>query len=140
MISKIKQPKTLDCYVCGTEVKVSYDVAKVLCSHCITESWEVPTQEKKKEGFPRGWKFMSEFVHADGSVYHKGVEQPDLKGKRKPTKIVVKEKISKIEKKKQEQSLLEELHSLKKKLKTETKKTARKKIEKRLTQITKLIK
>lgn len=83
---------------------------------------------------------MAEFVHADGTVYYKGIEQPELKGSLEPTVIVVKEKISKTEKKKQEQSLLEEYHSLKKKLKSETKKTVKKKIEKRLNQISKLIK
>lgn len=140
MISKIKSPKILDCRVCGALVKVSYDVASVVCSHCIAESWDVPTQQTKKAGYPRGWKFMAEFVHVDGTVYYKGVEQPDLKGKRKPTKIEVKEKISKREKKLQEQSLLEEFHALKKQLKSETRKTFRKKIEKRLAQITKLIK
>jgi len=122
-------------------VTVSHNTARVLCSQCIIESWEVPAQDKKKkEGYPRGWKFMAEFVHADGTVYFKGVEQPELKGKRKPTKIVVKEKISKTEKKKQEQSLLEEYHALKKQLKAETRKTFKKKLEKRLAQIAKLIK
>jgi hypothetical protein len=33
-----------------------------------------------KSDRPRGWKFMKEFVMADGTVYHKGVEQPALKG------------------------------------------------------------
>ncbi len=141
MISKIKTSKILDCYECGALVTVSHNTARVLCSQCIIESWEVPAQDKKKkEGYPRGWKFMAEFVHADGTVYFKGVEQPELKGKRKPTKIVVKEKISKTEKKKQEQSLLEEYHALKKQLKAETRKTFKKKLEKRLAQIAKLIK
>lgn len=141
MISKIKTSKTLDCYECGALVTVSYNTARVLCSQCIIETWEVPvTDKKKKEGYPRGWKFMAEFVHADGTVYFKGIEQPELKGKLEPTVIAVKEKISKTEKKKQEQNLLEEYHALKKKLKSETKKTVKKKIEKRLNQISKLIK
>ena len=29
---------------------------------------------------PRGWRFMKEFVAADGSVYHRGEEHPKLKG------------------------------------------------------------
>jgi hypothetical protein len=36
---------------------------------------------------PRGWRWMTEFVLADGTVYHKGVEQPDLKGTRPITDI-----------------------------------------------------
>lgn len=134
--------KYLDCTDCGAIVKVSNEVVGVLCHACIAESWEVPSTEsnKKKAGYPRGWKFMAEFVHQDGTVYHKGIEQPALKGSLEPTTITVKQKISKTEKKKQEQSLLEEYHSLKKKLKTEVKKTTKKKIEKRLNQISKLIK
>ena len=141
MISKIKTSKILDCYECGALVTVAHNTARVLCSQCIIEAWEVPAQDKKKkQGYPRGWKFMAEFVHADGTVYFKGIEQPELKGKRKATKIIVKEKISKTEKKKQEQSLLEEYYALKKQLKAETRKTFKKKIEKRLAQIAKLIK
>ena len=30
---------------------------------------------------------MAEFVDKDGSVFHKGVEQPKLKGTLKPTKV-----------------------------------------------------
>lgn len=29
---------------------------------------------------PRGWRFMKEFVAADGTVYHRGEEQSKLKG------------------------------------------------------------
>ena len=36
---------------------------------------------------PRGWKWMKEFVDADGTVYQKGVEQPELKGKRTITDV-----------------------------------------------------
>jgi hypothetical protein len=35
---------------------------------------------------PRRWAFMAEYVHSDGTVYHKGVEQPKLKGKKKASK------------------------------------------------------
>ena len=36
--------------------------------------------------------FMNEFVDKDGTVFHKGVEQPKLKGTLKPTKVVPKKK------------------------------------------------
>jgi len=36
---------------------------------------------------PRGWHFMNEFVDSEGNVYHKGVEQPELKGTLTPTII-----------------------------------------------------
>ena len=35
---------------------------------------------------------MNEFVDKDGNVFHKGVEQPKLKGTLKPTKVVPKKK------------------------------------------------
>lgn len=131
----------LECDLCGTELKVSPGVVKVLCHTCITEQFaaaEPPTQ-KKKIGYPKGWRFMHEFVHADGTVYYKGVEQPELKGKKKPTPIVEKPKISRKEKEQQKLSLMEEYAALKKKLKAEKRKTTRKKIEARLNKISKLL-
>lgn len=29
---------------------------------------------------PRGWHFRAEYIDSEGNVYHKGVEQPELKG------------------------------------------------------------
>ena len=37
-------------------------------------------QAKPKTGRPAGWHWMAEFVDKDGNVFHKGVEQPKLKG------------------------------------------------------------
>lgn len=132
--------RILECQRCGLEGKVPNDVIAFTCSYCVNELLE-PSESpaKKKVGYPRGWKFMKEFVHADGTVYHSGVEQPDLKGKKKATPIAEKVKTSKKEKAEQKQSLLEEYHSLKKKLKTEKRKTVKKKLELRLSKITKLI-
>ena len=42
----------------------------------------------KSTGRPRGWRWMKEFVDKEGNVYHKGVEQPKLKGKRPVTDVV----------------------------------------------------
>lgn len=39
------------------------------------------------KGKPRGWHLMSEYVDSDGNVFHRGVEQPQLKGTIPPTKI-----------------------------------------------------
>jgi hypothetical protein len=44
-------------------------------------------EEKKISGYPRGWKFMSEFVDKEGNVYHKGELQPELFGTLSPTEI-----------------------------------------------------
>ena len=43
-------------------------------------------------GRPAGWHFMNEFVDADGNVFHKGKEQPKLKGTLPPTKVEPKKK------------------------------------------------
>ena len=42
---------------------------------------------KPKTGRPAGWHFMNEFVDRDGNVFHKGKEQPKLKGTLPPTKV-----------------------------------------------------
>ena len=54
----------------------------------------MPTEKPKKvsTGRPAGWHFMNEFVDKDGNVFHKGVEQPDLKGTLPPTKVEPKKK------------------------------------------------
>ena len=39
----------------------------------------------KSTGRMRGWQFMKEFVDVQGNVFHKGKEQPKLKGTLKPT-------------------------------------------------------
>ncbi len=46
----------------------------------------------KPTGRPAGWHWMNEFVDKDGNVFHKGKEQPKLKGTLEPT-IVVRKKI-----------------------------------------------
>jgi len=46
-----------------------------------------PKKEKdtKDSDKPRGWHLKKEFVDKEGNVYFKGVEQPQLKGTKKPT-------------------------------------------------------
>jgi hypothetical protein len=41
------------------------------------ETWNVSKNDVKK---PRGWHFRDVFVDSEGNVYHKGIEQPELKG------------------------------------------------------------
>ena len=55
-----------------------------------------PEQDKPKRvatGRPAGWHWMNEFVDKDGTVYHKGVEQPHLKLTRPVTLSKEKKKI-----------------------------------------------
>ena len=65
------------------------DVVAVTCGLCNAK--RIPWPEMKKAyvptGRPAGWQWMNEFVDKDGTVYHKGKEQPDLKGTLKPTKV-----------------------------------------------------
>jgi predicted RNA-binding protein with PUA domain len=50
---------------------------------------QYPLEDKsyKPTGRPAGWHWMTEFVDKDGKVFHKGKEQPKLKGTLKPTKV-----------------------------------------------------
>ena len=74
---------------------------------------------KKKSDKPPGWHFMNVYVHKDGTVYHKGVEQHDLKGTLHVTKIKKKKKeerkLNKFQKADKRNRLMVELHKLKKK-------------------------
>ena len=86
--------KWLQCCRCMKHRKVDMDTAKVTCSRCacIRDMIMFPDTlpkhtTKKKTGRPPGWHFMNEYVDKDGNVFHKGKEQPDLKGTLPPTKV-----------------------------------------------------
>ena len=86
----------MDCKVTGEPVaNVSEDSVSVIGSRAVMGMVGMPDEPKQKvsTGRPAGWHFMNEFVDKDGNVFHKGVEQPNLKGTLKPTKIVAKKKI-----------------------------------------------
>jgi len=74
----------------------------------------------KSTGRPRGWRWMKEFVDKEGNVYHKGVEQPKLKGKRPVTDVdaIKKERLAAKEvKRKKETKKLIKMAAEKKELK-----------------------
>ncbi len=79
---------------CFNYTQVGPEVDAVLCNNCVNKTTEPPkiTPRYKPTGRPPGWQWMKEFVDSDGTVYHKGKEQPELKGTLKPTKIVSKKK------------------------------------------------
>ena len=87
----------MQCKHCLSEyVSVSENIVAVTCSTCVQRicisqmSLEemIPSLRKKKTtGRPAGWHFMKEFVDKDGNVFHKGKEQPELKGTLSPTKV-----------------------------------------------------
>ena len=86
----------MQCKVCQSEyVQTGEDSVAVTCSMCTQRlclshmSLEemMPSLKKKTTGRPPGWHFMKEFVDKKGNVFHKGKEQPELKGTLKPTKV-----------------------------------------------------
>ena len=74
---------------CGTYEKVDELTVAVRCWKCVTTVIGFPKEKAsyKPTGRPAGWHFMNEFVDADGNVFHKGKEQPKLKGTLPPTTI-----------------------------------------------------
>ena len=86
----------MDCKYTGEPVRnVSTDCKYVVSDKALNsrmykmfpEDFENKTKQYKPTGRPAGWHFMNEFVDKDGNVFHKGVEQPKLKGTLKPTKV-----------------------------------------------------
>ena len=85
------------CKRCQSEyVQTGEDTVAVTCSMCVhklcvsqmsLEEMMPSLKAKKRTGRPAGWHFMNEFVDKDGNVFHKGKEQPELKGTLKPTKV-----------------------------------------------------
>ena len=85
----------MDCKITGEPVpNVSEEAVSVIGSRAVLGMVGMPDEKPKKvsTGRPAGWHFMNEFVDKDGNVFHKGVEQPKLKGTLKPTKVVAKKK------------------------------------------------
>ena len=102
-------------------VRVGDNASAVRCSrevnYVIAQMFPEQNKPKRvKTGRPSGWHFMNEFVDKDGTVYHKGKEQPKLKGTRPIT--VVKPK-KKTKRRSQEEILLAREAEKKKELKKE---------------------
>ena len=62
-------------------------VQRICISHMSLEDMMPSLKKKVTTGRPAGWHFMNEFVDKDGNVFHKGKEQPELKGTLPPTKV-----------------------------------------------------
>ena len=84
----------LQCKVCYDYIKVDENTAGITCSTCTLKKALALkpldtffAKKHKKTGRPAGWHFMNEFVDKDGNVFHKGKEQPELKGTLPPTKV-----------------------------------------------------
>jgi hypothetical protein len=96
--------------LCNDWSEVGERTTAVLCWKCTMSLCAPPEVGSgyKSSGKPRGWQFMKEFVDEQGNVYHKGIEQPSLKGTLPTTTIEVsdKKKLSKKEKEELKEQIL----------------------------------
>ena len=92
----------MDCKITGVPVRnVGEDATYVISDRALMskvykmfpDTYESKSKQRVSTGRPSGWHFMNEFVDKDGKVYHKGVEQPELFGTLKPTKVKPKKKV-----------------------------------------------
>jgi len=82
----------MSCMTCGHYTVVGDSATGVRCSNCVMKTMmnQYPLEESKSykpTGRPAGWHWMKEFVDKDGNVFHRGKEQPKLKGTLKPTVV-----------------------------------------------------
>ena len=123
----------MDCKITGDPVRnVSVEATSVVGSRAVTARMHkmFPEENKPtrvKTGRPSGWHFMNEFVDKDGTVYHRGKEQPDLKGTLPPTKIKPKKKA----KRRTKEEILLARHEKKKKVLKKAKKKLHDKTKKK---------
>ena len=121
----------MDCRITGEPVaNVSTEAVSVVCSTAFMARMDkmFPIEDKPKRvktGRPSGWHFMNEFVDKDGNVFHKGKEQPDLKGTLPPTKVKPKKKA----KRRSKEQILLDRHEQKKKVLKKAKKKLNDKIQ-----------
>ena len=126
----------MECKRCGQMTKCGEDATAITCSDCVQEIMQdnhggPETIGKKSTGRPRGWKWMAVFVDKDGTVFHRGEEQPELKGTLPPSDV--KDKGNRLSKKEKDKIKLEagsRLFKLKKKYATLRWKKDKKVIEK----------
>ena len=84
--------KYMSCQICGRYEVVGDETTAVKCGRCVSLIMmnKYPHEEPKSykpTGRPAGWHWMTEFVDKDGNVFHRGKEQPKLKGTLKPTVV-----------------------------------------------------
>ena len=87
----------MSCMTCGHYTVVGDSATGVRCSNCVMKTMmnQYPLEESKSykpTGRPAGWHWMTEFVDKDGNVFHRGKEQPKLKGTLKPTVVKARKK------------------------------------------------
>ena len=83
----------MDCKITGEPVKnVSTDATSVIGDKALMSRMYKMFPEEMEKLNPINqqvvlWHWMGEFVDKDGNVFHKGKEQPKLKGTLPPTKV-----------------------------------------------------
>ena len=81
--------KSLLCSECHKRMETVYEeIEAVVCHICCVHKGPALAKKVEYEGPTRkfkGWKFMKVYVDQEQNVYHKGVEQPKLKGTLPPT-------------------------------------------------------
>ena len=121
----------MDCKITGESIRnVSTDAVSVIGSSALTGLLHKKFPDTSKPSYtptgrPAGWHFMNEFVDKDGNVFHKGKEQPKLKGTLPPTKIKPKKK----PKRRSKEEILLARHEKKKKVLKKAKKKLNDKIK-----------
>ena len=119
--------KHMQCKSCYDYKPVDDNIVSFICSKCtmLRTLKRTPLEEmipslkkKKSSGKPPGWHFMNEYVDKDGNVFHKGKEQPELKGTLKPTKVKPRKKRKKLT---ADEKLFKRAKEYKKKLKAKRK-------------------
>jgi len=113
--------KYMECKICGQFAAVGDDTTSVTCHDCVGEVMQAEfggpnTQQNKPTGFHRGWRWMKEFVHKDGRVFHKGEEQIELKGTLSPTEIKERLRLKAKQKEDVKRRASVQVHKLKKQL------------------------
>lgn len=105
--------------LCYKYTATSGDATGVVCPECSTKLIGPPEIKigRQSSGRPRGWQFMKEYVDKDGTVFHKGIEKPNLKGTIDSTEIKIKNRPNKQQKKQILNIALKNIISLKKILK-----------------------
>ena len=123
---------------CNEWIEVNPDTTATLCHRCVNKTVSPPEMKGGyvSKGRIRGWQFMKEFVDPQGNVFHKGKEQPNLKGTLNPTEPKpAKKKLSKQEKTELQVAVAQQIIMLKGRVK---KATLKKDIKSNTSQLKKL--
>lgn len=125
---------------CSNYIAIAESSVAAVCASCVNKVVEPPILKsvQEKSDKPRGWKFMKVYVHLDGTVYHKGVDQPSLKGTLPATAVSKndsKQKMTKQEKLERLSFVGRQIQHLKAELFSETRKGKKLEITKQLSKL-----